>query len=93
MCIRDRYLVRMQAMTEVSDTERLEIFRLHEVVSNIERIGDHAENIAEYTLDCKMNDSKSISYTHLDVYKRQMQNDVYGRSGRRLYRNFSNAGR
>ena len=53
-----RYLVRMQAMTEVSDTERLEIFRVHEVVSNIERIGDHAENIAEYTLDCKMNDSK-----------------------------------
>ena len=31
---------------------------IHEVVSNIERIGDHAENIAEYTLDCKMNDSK-----------------------------------
>ena len=45
-------------MTEISDTERFEIFRVHEVVSNIERIVDHAENIAEYTLDCKMNDSK-----------------------------------
>ena len=53
-----RFLVMLQAMTEISDTERLEIFRVHEVVSNIERIGDHAENIAEYTLDCKMNDSK-----------------------------------
>lgn len=53
-----RFLVKLQAMTEISDTERLEIFRVHEVVSNIERIGDHAENIAEYTLDCKMNDSK-----------------------------------
>ena len=53
-----RFLVKLQAMTEISDTERLEIFRGHEVVSNIERIGDHAENIAEYTLDCKMNDSK-----------------------------------
>lgn len=49
-----RFLVKLQAMTEISDTERLEIFRVHEVVSNIERIGDHAEN----TLDCKMNDSK-----------------------------------
>ena len=54
-----RFLVKLQAMTEISDTERLEIFRVHEVVSNIERIGDHAENIAEYTLDCKMNDSNS----------------------------------
>lgn len=53
-----RFLVKLQAMTEISDTERLEIFRVHEVVSNIERIGDHAENIAEYTLDCKMNDAK-----------------------------------
>ena len=53
-----RFLVKLLAMTEISDTERLEIFRVHEVVSNIERIGDHAENIAEYTLDCKMNDSK-----------------------------------
>lgn len=53
-----RFLVKLQAMTEISDTERLEIFRVHEVVSNIERIGDHAENIAENTLDCKMNDSK-----------------------------------
>ena len=53
-----RSLVKLQAMTEISDTERLEIFRVHEVVSNIERIGDYAENIAEYTLDCKMNDSK-----------------------------------
>ena len=41
-----RFLVKLQAMTEISDTERLEIFRVHEVVSNIRRIGDHAENIA-----------------------------------------------
>ena len=34
-----RFLVKLQAMTEISDTERLEIFRVHEVVSNIERIG------------------------------------------------------
>lgn len=42
------YLVKIQGMTGTTDADKLKIFRMHELVSNIERIGDHAENIAEF---------------------------------------------
>ena len=42
------YLVRIQSVEEIPEDDRTHIFQLHESVSNIERISDHAENISEY---------------------------------------------
>jgi phosphate:Na+ symporter len=49
------YLVRVQSVEEIPASDRRRIFELHEIVSNIERISDHAENISEYAYERILN--------------------------------------
>jgi phosphate:Na+ symporter len=45
------YLVRIQSVEEIPENDRTEIFSLHELISNIERVSDHAENISEFAFE------------------------------------------
>ncbi len=51
------YLVRIQSVEEIPEDDREQIFNLHESVSNIERVSDHAENIAEYAQERLLNNT------------------------------------
>ena len=43
-----RYMVKIQGLQALPQSDKDKIFRLHDVVMGLERIGDHAENIAEF---------------------------------------------
>ncbi len=62
------YLVRIQSVEEVPEEDRTRIFSLHEFVSNIERISDHAENIAEYAQE-RIQNGTPFSQEALDEIK------------------------
>jgi len=47
-------LVRINKMT-LTDSDSKKIGKMFKIITNIERIGDHAENIAEYALNIKNN--------------------------------------
>jgi len=51
-----RYMVKIQALQGLSAKEKDKVFRLHDVVMDLERISDHAENIAEFAQTCIQED-------------------------------------
>ena len=59
------YLIKIQSVEELAEADKQQIFDMHETVSNIERISDHAENIAEYAHERIVNDS-AFSDTAID---------------------------
>ena len=42
------YMVKIQGIGPLSEQDKQYVFKMHDVITNIERIGDHAENIAEF---------------------------------------------
>ncbi len=68
------YLVKIQQVEELAEADKQQIFEMHETVSNIERISDHAENIAEYAHERILNNSP-FSDTAIDQL-RQMAGQV-----------------
>ena len=42
------YMVKIQGVEPISEADKQYVFQMHDVITNIERIGDHAENIAEF---------------------------------------------